>query len=150
MFCVNSVAHWIGSSTYDDKHTPRDHFLTALITLGEGYHNFHHQFPMDYRNAVKYYQFDPTKWFIYACEQLGLAFGLQRFSSNEIRKGSFAMAAKKLLRMQQDINWGKRRVELPVLDWSVCTSCLSYSLVSETSLSCVSSMQFKKSQKSDL
>lgn len=32
--------------------------------MGEGYHNFHHQFPMDYRNAIKWYQFDPTKWFI--------------------------------------------------------------------------------------
>jgi cytochrome b involved in lipid metabolism len=26
--------------------------LSAVLTLGEGYHNFHHQFPTDYRNAV--------------------------------------------------------------------------------------------------
>ncbi|KAG5220169.1 delta fatty acid desaturase protein [Salix suchowensis] len=30
---------------FDDKHTPRDHLITALVTIGEGYHNFHHQFP---------------------------------------------------------------------------------------------------------
>ena len=28
---------------------------------------------MDYRNAIKWYQYDPTKWFIYGCQKLGLA-----------------------------------------------------------------------------
>jgi stearoyl-CoA desaturase (Delta-9 desaturase) len=55
-FCVNSLAHWLGESPFDDKHTPKDHVITALCTIGEGYHNFHHQFPMDYRNAIKWYQ----------------------------------------------------------------------------------------------
>jgi stearoyl-CoA desaturase (delta-9 desaturase) len=40
-FCVNSLAHWLGDAPFDDKHTPRDHFFTALVTNGEGYHNFH-------------------------------------------------------------------------------------------------------------
>ncbi|KAI7861273.1 hypothetical protein BDF14DRAFT_458925, partial [Spinellus fusiger] len=40
-FCVNSLAHYIGQDTFDDHHTPRDHWLTALVTMGEGYHNFH-------------------------------------------------------------------------------------------------------------
>ncbi|KAI0058134.1 hypothetical protein BV25DRAFT_1902258 [Artomyces pyxidatus] len=52
-FCVNSLAHYLGETPFDDKNTPRDHFFTALVTVGEGYHNFHHQFPMDYRNAIK-------------------------------------------------------------------------------------------------
>lgn len=39
-FCVNSLAHWLGEAPFDDKHTPKDHFLTALVTIGEGYHNF--------------------------------------------------------------------------------------------------------------
>lgn len=72
-FCVNSLAHWLGETPFDDKHTPRDHLVTALVTIGEGYHNFHHQFPMDYRNAIRWYQYDPTKWFIWVCQQLGLA-----------------------------------------------------------------------------
>ena len=37
-FCVNSLAHWLGDAPFDDKHTPRDHFITALCTVGEGYH----------------------------------------------------------------------------------------------------------------
>ncbi len=42
-FCVNSLAHWLGESPFDDKHTPKDHMITAFVTVGEGYHNFHHQ-----------------------------------------------------------------------------------------------------------
>lgn len=38
-FCVNSLAHWLGETPFDDKHTPKDHFFTALVTIGEGYHN---------------------------------------------------------------------------------------------------------------
>jgi stearoyl-CoA desaturase (delta-9 desaturase) len=51
-FCVNSLAHWIGEQPFDDRRTPRDHVLTALVTMGEGYHNFHHEFPSDYRELV--------------------------------------------------------------------------------------------------
>ena len=72
-FCVNSLAHWLGDAPFDNKHTPRDHVFTAVVTLGEGYHNFHHQFPSDYRNAIRWYQYDPTKWFIAICSWLGLA-----------------------------------------------------------------------------
>lgn len=44
-FCINSLAHYIGEATYSDQRTPRDSFIAALVTFGEGYHNFHHEFP---------------------------------------------------------------------------------------------------------
>ncbi|EJD00826.1 delta 9-fatty acid desaturase protein [Fomitiporia mediterranea MF3/22] len=116
-FCVNSIAHWLGETSYDDKHTPRDHIITAILTLGEGYHNFHHQFPMDYRNAVQWYQFDPTKWFIALCERFGLATHLQRFPENEIRKGQLAMTLKKLKDEQDLIVWPTKSDDLPVISW---------------------------------
>ena len=31
------------SQPFDDRNSPRDHVVTALVTLGEGYHNFHHE-----------------------------------------------------------------------------------------------------------
>lgn len=55
-FCVNSLAHWLGDQPFDDRNSPRDHVITALVTLGEGYHNFHHEFPSDYRNAIEWHQ----------------------------------------------------------------------------------------------
>ena len=44
-FCVNSLAHWLGETPFDDKHSPRDHFITALVTVGEGYHNVRRRAP---------------------------------------------------------------------------------------------------------
>jgi len=41
-FCVNSLAHWLGDQPFDDRNSPRDHVITALVTLGEGYHKYAH------------------------------------------------------------------------------------------------------------
>ncbi len=72
-FAINSVCHAFGSKPYNLKLTARDNALTALFTFGEGYHNFHHQFPHDYRNGLYWYQWDPTKWLIASLEKVGLA-----------------------------------------------------------------------------
>ncbi|KZV65543.1 delta9-fatty acid desaturase [Peniophora sp. CONT] len=116
-FCVNSLAHWIGETPFDDKHTPKNHFITALVTVGEGYHNFHHQFPMDFRNAIKWYQYDPTKWFIWVCGQLGLASHLKTFPDNEIKKGVLTMQLKRLRAEQETISWPSDTHDLPVVSW---------------------------------
>jgi stearoyl-CoA desaturase (Delta-9 desaturase) len=61
-FCVNSLAHWIGEQPFDDRRTPRDHYITAFVTLGEGYHNFHHEFPSDYRRLAFPLNFSKWTW----------------------------------------------------------------------------------------
>lgn len=116
-FCVNSLAHWLGETPFDDKHSPRDHFITALVTIGEGYHNFHHEFPSDYRNAIKWYQYDPTKWFIAASEKLGFATQLKTFPDNELRKGQYNMQLKKLEAKSKSISWPKDSNDLPIINW---------------------------------
>ncbi|KAF9279285.1 hypothetical protein BGZ68_008031 [Mortierella alpina] len=116
-FCVNSLAHWLGDMPFDDRHTPRDHILTALVTLGEGYHNFHHEFPQDYRNAIRFYQYDPTKWLIAFCAFLGLASDLKRFPTNEIKKGEVRMQQQKLDRVKAGLIWGTPIAQLPVFTY---------------------------------
>lgn len=120
---MNSLAHWLGDTPFDDKHTPRNHFITALVTVGEGYHNFHHQFPMDYRNAIKWYQYDPTKWFIAACKVAGLASHLKTFPDNEVRKGQLTMQLKRLREEQENVVWPTDNNDLPVIDWENCKQC---------------------------
>jgi stearoyl-CoA desaturase (delta-9 desaturase) len=56
----------------------------ALVTFGEGYHNYHHEFQHDYRNGVKPWQFDPTKWIIWLLNKLGLASNLRQVSAQAI------------------------------------------------------------------
>ncbi|CAD6932414.1 unnamed protein product, partial [Tilletia laevis] len=94
------------------------HFITALVTVGECYHNFHHQFPMDYRNATKWYQSDPTKWSIATMSFLGLASHLHVFPDNEVRKGRLAMELQKLHEGNRDITWPTSANHLPVISWS--------------------------------
>ncbi|KAM9957522.1 hypothetical protein ACTFIR_009629 [Dictyostelium discoideum] len=112
-FLVNSLAHYLGDSPYDDEHTPKDSVVTAILTFGEGYHNFHHEFPNDYRNAYKFYQYDPTKWLISTMYYLGLAYDLKTFSKNEIEKGMIQMHQKHLDAKKQSIYWGINKEDLP-------------------------------------
>lgn len=72
-FCINSVCHTFGRRDYSRQLSARDNWFSAWLTFGEGYHNYHHQFPRDYRNGVKVYQFDPSKWLIVLLARLKLA-----------------------------------------------------------------------------
>lgn len=115
-FCVNSLAHWIGVQPFDDRRTPRDHFLTAFVTFGEGYHNFHHEFPSDYRNALRWWQYDPTKVVIWGLSKCGYAWGLKTFSQNAIEQGLLQQQQKKLDSTRQKLQWGAQIEDLPVWD----------------------------------
>jgi stearoyl-CoA desaturase (Delta-9 desaturase) len=77
-FAINSVAHRFGSRPYSTATSARDNPLLAVLTLGEGYHNFHHRFPSDYRNGVRRLDLDATKWFIRALALARLATDLKR------------------------------------------------------------------------
>lgn len=76
-FCINSVCHVWGKRVYSGQ-SARDNWMTALFTYGEGFHNFHHQFPIDYRNGIRFFHFDPTKWLIRSLAYVGLAWDLKR------------------------------------------------------------------------
>ena len=85
-FAINSVAHTVGRRPYSTDTSARDSVLTAILTLGEGYHNFHHRFPGDYRNGILARHFDPTKWWVWALSKAGLAWGLRRAPEEAIKK----------------------------------------------------------------
>jgi stearoyl-CoA desaturase (delta-9 desaturase) len=80
-FCVNSMAHLVGKRTFDERASARNSTLTALITFGEGYHSYHHRFPYDFRNGIRWWQYDPSKWLITGLAKLGLATDLRRAST---------------------------------------------------------------------
>jgi stearoyl-CoA desaturase (delta-9 desaturase) len=56
----------------------------AIVTLGEGYHNYHHEFQHDYRNGVKPWQIDPTKWIIWTLSKFRLVTKLRRVPAEKI------------------------------------------------------------------
>lgn len=83
-FFINSICHMFGKRAYSTKVSARDNWVTALATFGEGYHNYHHQFPLDYRNGIKAYHFDPSKWLIYGLSCVGLTSNLRRIPKHRI------------------------------------------------------------------
>ncbi|OGM49817.1 stearic acid desaturase (SdeA) [Aspergillus bombycis] len=116
-FCTNSLAHYMGEQPFDDRHSPRNHLFTALLTLGEGYHNFHHEFPNDYRNGIQWYDYDPTKWSIWIWKQLGLASSLNQTQVNETEKSRVQQLQKHLDKKRATLIWGPTLDELPAIEW---------------------------------
>ncbi|HEX4872326.1 MAG TPA: fatty acid desaturase [Nevskiaceae bacterium] len=85
-FFINSLAHYWGRRPYTTANSARDNDLIALFTFGEGYHNYHHLFQWDYRNGIRWWMFDPTKWLIALCARIGLASKLKRVPEFTIQR----------------------------------------------------------------
>lgn len=85
-YLINSASHMWGKRNYSPQQTARDNWLIALLTYGEGFHNYHHTFAWDYRNGIKWYHWDPTKWWIKACSWVGLTTGLRSCSPYRLEK----------------------------------------------------------------
>lgn len=94
-FFINSIAHRWGSQPYTEDNTARDNAIFAFLTHGEGYHNYHHIFQNDYRNGVRWYQWDPTKWFIWLCSWVGLTSNLNVVSDFKIQRARLTMQFKR-------------------------------------------------------
>jgi len=83
-FFINSLCHYMGTQPYSSTHTAKDSWFMALLTFGEGYHNYHHEFQHDYRNGVKPWQFDPTKWMAWLLSKARLTSDLRTVPNEKI------------------------------------------------------------------
>ena len=83
---INSLCHTIGSKTYARELSAVDNALLALLTFGEGYHNYHHAFAADYRNGIRWYHFDPSKWTIWIASKLGMTEKLRVINDVALQK----------------------------------------------------------------
>ena len=85
-FAVNSLAHLVGRRRYDATSSARDSVLTAIVTFGEGYHSYHHRFPFDYRNGVRWWQYDPSKWLIWVLAKIHAVHAVRAASRTSIAR----------------------------------------------------------------
>lgn len=95
-FFINSLCHYMGTQPYSSSHTARDSWFMALLTFGEGYHNYHHEFQHDYRNGVKPWQFDPTKWAAWTLSKISLTSDLRRVPDEKIELAEIRQKDKEL------------------------------------------------------
>ncbi len=83
---INSLAHTWGAQAFSQEHSAVDNYVISLLTFGEGYHNYHHTFANDYRNGIRWFHFDPTKWVIWLLSKCRLAYGLRKISHLHIKE----------------------------------------------------------------
>ncbi|XP_026742945.1 acyl-CoA Delta(11) desaturase-like [Trichoplusia ni] len=77
-FLVNSAAHIFGNKPYDKDILSGESNIVSLATFGEGFHNYHHVFPWDYRNAeLGGTVLNYTKVFIDLAAAIGWAYDLK-------------------------------------------------------------------------
>jgi stearoyl-CoA desaturase (delta-9 desaturase) len=112
-FFINSLAHIWGSRPYTDENSARDNPVLALLTYGEGYHNFHHIVDRDYRNGIRWWQWDPSKWMIYTLSLVGLTSNLKRVPDVTILRARLAMQFK---RAQAALDSSRKGLQLPDVD----------------------------------
>ena len=88
-FFINSLCHFVGKRPFEPESTARDAWWVAFLTFGEGFHNFHHKFQWDYRNGIRWYDFDPGKWAIKFLSYFGLTTDLRKVEEYQILKARF-------------------------------------------------------------
>jgi len=108
---INSAAHYWGEQSYSRELSARDNMVVAFLTFGEGYHNYHHTFPADYRNGVRSLHFDPSKWLIWSLSKVGLASGLKKFHTESIMDKLIRLDTNLLMRKASRLEKNKKLIK---------------------------------------
>jgi len=75
-FTINSLTHVFGSQRYKTTDNSRNHWLLALITMGEGWHNNHHYYQRSVNQGFFWWEFDPTYYVLRVLSWVGLVWDL--------------------------------------------------------------------------
>jgi len=71
-FAINSLAHVWGTRRFDTPDHSRNNFALALITMGEGWHNNHHQYMYACRQGLRWWEIDLTYYILRALQAVGV------------------------------------------------------------------------------
>ncbi|GLV44232.1 uncharacterized protein CBL_12472 [Carabus blaptoides fortunei] len=86
-FFVNSVAHMWGNKPYDQAISPVENLAVSLAALGEGWHNYHHVFPWDYKTSeLGNGRYNPTTHFIDFFARIGWAYDRKSVSPEMVAR----------------------------------------------------------------
>jgi stearoyl-CoA desaturase (Delta-9 desaturase) len=72
-YIINSIAHTYGKRLFNTSEQSQNNIWLAIPTLGEGWHNNHHAFPMSANFGLKIWQIDLGYWVIRVLQLVGLA-----------------------------------------------------------------------------
>ncbi|KAG6442015.1 hypothetical protein O3G_MSEX002157 [Manduca sexta] len=90
-FSVNSLAHKYGHKPYNRNIRPVENLFVVFATLGEGFHNYHHAFPFDFKGTDRLLTFNIATLTIKLCEKIGWAYDLKEASPEMVASMSQRM-----------------------------------------------------------
>jgi stearoyl-CoA desaturase (delta-9 desaturase) len=82
-WCINSLAHSVGTRPFETPDASRNNLLLAVLTFGEGWHNNHHASPASARHGLHWWQIDPVYWLTRLLEKAGLVSDVRIGKPNE-------------------------------------------------------------------
>ncbi|XP_015116985.1 acyl-CoA Delta(11) desaturase [Diachasma alloeum] len=86
-FSINSFAHSIGYRSYDKSILPVENGFISLFAVGEGWHNYHHVFPWDYKAAeLPSVPFNQATMWINIWARMGLAYDLKEANPEMVKR----------------------------------------------------------------
>ncbi|XP_058812887.1 stearoyl-CoA desaturase 5-like [Topomyia yanbarensis] len=84
---VNSAAHMYGHRPYDNRIRPVENKYISIVAMGEGWHNYHHVFPWDYKAAeLGDYRFNVTTFWLDLFSRIGWAYDLKEPSKELVQR----------------------------------------------------------------
>ncbi len=86
-FSINSVAHRVGSRSFDTPDESRNNWLLALLTLGEGWHNNHHRYQASARQGFRAREVDLSYLALRAMQAVGIVRHLRPVPERVLREG---------------------------------------------------------------
>jgi len=86
-FLINSLTHVWGTRRFDTTDQSRNNLLTALLTLGEGWHNNHHHYQSSCRNGFYWWEVDVTYYVLKALSWVGLVWDLREVPQHVLQEG---------------------------------------------------------------
>jgi len=76
-YTINSLSHVFGRQRYATQDHSKNNWLLAIITLGEGWHNNHHHYPVSTRQGFYWWEIDITYYILKLMSWLGLIWDLK-------------------------------------------------------------------------
>lgn len=86
-FTINSLCHTWGKRRFNTTDDSRNNIWLALITLGEGWHNNHHRFPVSARQGFYWWELDISYYLLKLMSKLGIIWDLNPVPARILEEG---------------------------------------------------------------
>jgi len=91
---VNSAAHMFGNKPYNPRIEARENLFVSFGAFGEGFHNYHHEFPFDYSTSETGWRLNITTFFIDMMALIGQAYDRKKLSQKFIDERKLKVMSK--------------------------------------------------------